>query len=168
MNMNGYEIERKFLIVHPDEEFLRGLEYSEITQTYLEKDDPRKTERVRKRIFSDRIEYTHTVKIRMSDIRRQEDETFITEEEYRRLLERTDLSRRTIMKTRYCLDYRGQEFEIDLYPFWFRQAVMELELESEEQRIEFPPQITVLREVTEDRRYSNAALARAVPPEELP
>lgn len=167
MNMNGYEIERKFLIVHPDEELLRDLEYSEITQTYLEMDEQKKNERVRKRVFPDRTEYSHTVKTRINDVRRQEDETLITEEEYLRLLKRTDKSRRTILKTRYCLDYKGQEFEIDLYPFWFHQAVMELEMDSEEQKIEFPPQITVLREVTEDRRYTNASLARAIPKEDI-
>lgn len=167
MNTNGFEIERKFLIAYPSDELLRGLNYSEITQTYLENLDRERNERVRKRVYSDKVEYTHTVKIRMSNIRRQEDETVITEEEYLRLLKRTDKSRRTILKTRYCLEYKGQVFEIDVYPFWFRQAVMELEMESEEQKIEFPPQITVLREVTEDRHYNNSAMARAIPLEDV-
>ena len=38
---------------------------------------------------------------------------------------------------------------------------MELELRSEKQRILFPDNINVLREVTTDHAYSNAALANA-------
>ena len=38
---------------------------------------------------------------------------------------------------------------------------MELELGSPEQKIDFPDNVKVLREVSDDLRYSNSALARA-------
>ena len=44
---------------------------------------------------------------------------------------------------------------------------MEIELEDEEQRIDLPPQIRILREVTADSRYTNAALSLEIPMEEI-
>ena len=71
-----------------------------------------------------------------------------------------DTSRRQIRKTRYCLTYENQYFEIDLYPFWQDQAIAEIELSDEHAEICFPPELRVIREVTEDENYKNAALAR--------
>ena len=90
----------------------------------------------------------------------------LTEEEYERRLASRDPRRRTIRKTRYCLPYNGHIFEIDIYPFWTKQAVMEIELKSESEAFDLPPQIHILREVTEDLSYSNHSLAREIPPED--
>lgn len=54
-------------------------------------------------------------------------------------------------------------FEIDVYPFWTDRAIMEIELESEEQEILFPPAVQIITEVTSDKRYTNSSLARHVP-----
>ena len=43
---------------------------------------------------------------------------------------------------------------------------MELELSAEDQHIDFPPDIEVLREVTGDKRYTNSALAKKIPAED--
>ena len=64
-------------------------------------------------------------------------------------------------KVRYCFDYRGQLFEMDKYPFSDKLAIMELELSSPEQAIDFPDKVRVIKEVSDDPRYSNAALAKA-------
>ena len=32
-----------------------------------------------------------------------------------------------IRKTRYCLTYKNQYFEIDIYPFWNDKAILEIE-----------------------------------------
>lgn len=71
-----------------------------------------------------------------------------------------DTSRRQIRKTRYCLTYDNQYFEIDIYPFWSDKAIAEIELRSEDTPIRFPKQLKVIKEVTEDVAYKNAALAR--------
>ena len=81
-------------------------------------------------------------------------------EEYLDLLMEADAGREQIEKTRYCLTYRSQYFEIDVYPFWKDRAVVEIELSDENAQVEFPPQLTVIREVTEDGAYRNAALAK--------
>lgn len=166
MNNEPYEIERKFLIARPSREYLEArAEATEIVQTYLLA-APGETERVRKRGKNGVYVYTHTCKLRLSDLRRIEREEEIGEADYEALLRRADPACRPIQKERWVLPYRGQSFEIDLFPFWEHQAYLELELTDESQEIDFPPEIRILREVTADRRYSNAALARRIPEEE--
>ena len=65
-----------------------------------------------------------------------------------------------IRKTRYCLTYENQYFEIDVYPFWKDRAIAEIELRDEETEVSFPKELKVIREVTEDENYKNAALAQ--------
>ena len=65
------------------------------------------------------------------------------------------------MKTRYCFNYAEQLFELDVYPYSDRLAIMELELADPEQIIDFPPFVNVLKDVSDDSRYSNANLASA-------
>lgn len=158
-----YEIERKYLIRYPDMNWLNGsAEKTEITQTYLVSRDGR-TERVRKRGLNGVYVYTHTQKSRISDVKRIELEREISPEEYEHLLQYADPARSVIHKDRYCLTYREQMFEIDVYPFWNDRAIMEIELDNEGQEIVFPPEIQIIREVTPDRRYTNSSLAKQVP-----
>ena len=162
-----FEIERKYLIRMPDPGWLAAeAEGTEITQTYL-LGDPGTTERVRRRGRDGRYVYTHTVKRRLSDLRRIEDEEEISPEEYERLLRRADPERNVIEKTRWCFTYRGQFFELDVFPFWEDRAYLEIELRDEDQAVELPPDLRVIREVTEDPRYTNAALSLSIPFEEI-
>ena len=71
-----------------------------------------------------------------------------------------DTTKRQIRKTRYCLTYNSQYFEIDVYPFWKDKAIVELELSNENATVDFPEQIKVIKEVTEDVSYKNASLAK--------
>lgn len=168
MNKGGLEIERKFMIRFPDIEALgQRAESSRIVQTYLTGGPERGSERVRKRSAGGHTVYTHTVKRHITDATRTEDEREITRAEYESLLSRADPRRVPIVKDRYCLDYEGQLFEIDIYPFWDDRAVMEIELSDEEQPVRFPPELSVIRELTADRRYTNAALAGSVPREDI-
>jgi CYTH domain-containing protein len=168
MNVDGFEIERKYLIRMPDAAYLaENARPSQIEQTYLLHEDPLVTERVRRRGREGDWRCTHTVKLRVNDLRRVEDEREVGEEEYRALLRRADPGLRTIRKTRWVLPWKGQDFEIDVFPFWEDRALMEIELTEEGQAVELPPAIEIVREVTADRRYSNAALARAIPEDAL-
>lgn len=161
------ECERKFLILRPKSTLLleKGAVASEITQTYL-LGSPEVTARVRCRVFSDRVSYTHTQKKKISQLSAYEEEREITQEEYAALLTHADPKRTPIKKTRYALPYEGHLLEIDIYPFWNRQAVLEIELKSEDEAFSLPDFITVIREVTADGAYRNAALARSIPKEE--
>ena len=71
-----------------------------------------------------------------------------------------DTSKRQIRKTRYCLTYKNQYFEIDVYPFWNDKAIAEIELRDENAKIVFPKQIKVIREVTDDDSFKNASLSQ--------
>ena len=166
MNQNGYEIERKYLIRRPAEAWLEeNCQGSDIIQTYLKTDDTGRSDRVRRREGKNGVVFTRTRKRRISDLRREEQEREINEAEYQALLRRADPERRSIEKRRYVLAYGGKEFEIDVYPFWLDKAVMEIELTDEEEPVALPPEIEIIRDVTADRRYTNASLARAIPEE---
>ena len=167
-DVKNIEIEKKFLIKKPSADFISSVpqgDVSEITQTYL-KSDGCSTARVRKRAFSDKISYTKTVKVRISDMSAFEDEHEISEVEYLRALENADPERKPIEKRRVLLRHCGHIFEIDIYPFWQKQAVMEVELASEDEKFELPPEIEIIADVSGDKRYKNAALARGVYPAE--
>ena len=155
------EIERKFLIRYPDVQWLErqpNCRQVDILQTYLltkEGDELR----VRQRGENGSYVYYKTLKRRVSDLSRIEVEERLSQDEYLRLLINADPSRRPIHKKRYCLVYENQYLEIDLFPFWKDQAIVEIELSSEDTPILFPPELEVIREVTDDPDYTNAALA---------
>ncbi|MCD8180778.1 MAG: AAA family ATPase [Firmicutes bacterium] len=157
-----YEIERKFLIEYPDIKKLKenpNCKSIEIIQTYLNSDNGDEI-RVRQRGENGNYIYFKTVKKRVSDIKRVEIEKRLTKDEYLTLLMEADTRKRQIRKTRYCLTYRNQYFEIDIYPFWTDKAVAEIELSDENEEINFPDYIKVIKEVTDDEAYKNASLAR--------
>lgn len=79
-----------------------------------------------------------------------------------------DLQRKTIIKTRYCIDCGEHTFEIDVFPFWDDRAIMEVELSHEDERFTVPQGIEMIREVTGDKRYTNSSLAREIPQDEIP
>lgn len=163
--MPPYEIERKYLIRKPDLLNLATLcRVQEISQTYLTATEG--SVRVRRTEERGTVSYVETAKRSVTAIRRIEIERELTEAEYERRLAARDPRRQTIRKTRYRLPYDGHTFEIDVYPFWSKQAVMEVELKAEGEEFTFPPFITVLREVTDDPRYSNHSMARDIPPED--
>ena len=156
-----FEIERKFLIEYPDTEWLASIpncQRIEIIQTYL-KSDPGEEVRVRQRGADGHYIYFRTVKRKVSDLKRIEIEQRLSESEYLRLLMTADTAKRQIRKDRYCLTFDNQYFEIDVYPFWSDKAIVEIELSDENTEIHFPAQIKVIKEVTDDAAYKNAALA---------
>ncbi len=162
------ECERKFLIRYPDTEVLLslGAERSEITQTYLNAPEGT-TARVRQRVFSDKTVLLYTKKTRLTALSAIEEERMISKEEYDAFLREADPTRTPVRKTRYTLPYEGHLLEIDVYPFWERQAVLEIELADEDEAYSVPPFITLLREVTADKAYKNVSLAKDVPTEEV-
>ncbi len=155
------EIERKLLIAYPDLALLDSLPNCtgvEIEQTYLIDPEGKKS-RIRKRGYGGHYLYFHTVKTSISDAKRIEVEKRITKEEYDALMQYADPTRGTVKKTRYCLAYGAHYFEIDVYPFWDDKAVMEVELLTEDEPFDVPPFVTVIEDVTGDKRYRNSALA---------
>lgn len=157
-----YEIERKYLIEYPDIKWLEGnstCQRIEIIQTYLKSRSDEEM-RVRQRGVDGHYIYFQTIKKKVSNLKRVEIERRLSQAEYLNLLMDADTSRKQIRKTRYCLTYKNQYFEIDIYPFWNDKAIAEIELSDENAEIVFPKQIKVIKEVTDDDSYKNASLAK--------
>ena len=159
------EIERKFLIEYPDAAQLAKLaagNVSAISQTYLASEKG-VSERVRARTRDGVTVYTHNTKIKLNAMKRIELEDEVSRAEYESLLARADKACRTIEKTRYCVKKGDFVWEIDLFPFWSDKAFLEVELPSEDTPVTPPDFVRVIREVTDDNRYTNHALAIELP-----
>ncbi|MBD5560478.1 MAG: hypothetical protein HDQ87_09025 [Clostridia bacterium] len=155
------EIERRFLIDYPDMDWLAsqsGCAAVEIEQAYLSDPDGEDV-RLRKRGAEGGYIYYETIK-RGEGATRSEVERRISEAEYTARIREAGSGVRWIRKTRYCLVYQGQYLEIDVYPFWNDQAVVEAELLREDAEVALPPEIRVREEITGNPEYSNYALSR--------
>ena len=162
------EIERRFLIEYPDLTVLENMpncDKAEIIQTYLKSGPDDAEIRVRQRGKDGYYIFTETIKKRVSDIKRLETERRLTQTEYLTLLMNADTELKQIRKTRYCLSFADQYLEIDIYPFWMTQAILEVELSDEDQKIVFPDFIKYITEITSDMKYTNRALAENIPEE---
>lgn len=156
------EIERKFLVKKPSLNDLDNIEYiskSDIFQTYLKTEDNIER-RVRQRGTKE-AGYTFylTEKKELSPGTRVENEKKITQGQYLNLLMEADTRKRPIFKERYCFLYKNQYFELDVYPFTFNEAILEIELKDISQEVELPDFIEIIREVTDDPNYKNSSLA---------
>ena len=148
----------------PDIALLRSLDNCqrvEIIQTYLNSPDGDEV-RVRQRGVGGSYIYFKTIKRRISGLKCVEIEDRLSKDEYLSMLMNADTSKRQIRKDRYCLTYKNQYFEIDVYPFWKDKAIAEIELSNENDEVVFPDYIKVIKEVTEDLSYKNSSLARLV------
>jgi len=153
------EIERKFLIKRPtdDEIEIHKCVKSQIVQTYLKRVDPEVERRVRQRGIDGEFSYYYTEKKVKTACSRDEVERKITKDEYLTYLTEGIA---TVRKDRYCFFYENQYFELDIYPMWEDEAILEIELTDENANIQIPDWITVIKEVTGDKQYTNANLAR--------
>ena len=154
------EIERKFLIRYPDLELLERVCTKKLLleQTYL-MSLKKMSRRIRKQETGGETVYWYNEKEKISDMTRIEREHEISEEEYQTLLKEADPGARTIRKTRYVLPSGDLCFEIDVFPEWKDRAFAEVELESEQQAFVFPECLSLIKEVTDDGRYTNHAMA---------
>ncbi len=156
------EIERKFLIKYPNLKALEKLpncQKVDIMQIYLQSGSSEET-RIRQRGQDGNYIYFKTTKRKVSDGKRIEIEERLTQEEFLSLMPQADPACRPIRKQRYCLSENGLYYEIDIYPEWQHQAILEVELRDEHQEIVFPDCVTVIREVTDEEAFSNHSLAK--------
>ena len=157
--------ERAFLIEYPDVGWLesrKNCRKVEIVQTYL-RSAPGEEVCVRQRSADGIQTYYETVKKPLDGSKLVEMEKALTQKEYVKRLADADPTKRTLHKTRYHLTCQGHYYEIDLFPFWLDRALCEIQVSDEAVPVTLPPELTVIREVTDDPAYSNAALAGAVP-----
>ncbi len=159
----SFEIERKFLIRKPSLEKINSLGYvskADIVQTYLVREDPKIERRVRQRgTIEDGYTFYYTEKEKKGHAMRVERERKINREEYITLLSQADTDLHQIRKTRYCFVHNNQYFEMDFYPFSDEYAILEIELNKVDSKIDLPD-VEIVKEVTDDDNYSNSSLAK--------
>ena len=162
------EIERKYIIKKPKRDMLLGLpsvEVSSIVQIYISA--PRGvTQRIRSRRFESGTRYFETVKKRIDKMSAYEDEVEITEEEFTEKAKLIKKGSAPVVKERISFSYCDKIIEIDIYPKWKKTAVMEIELAFREEEVKIPEFIEVLKEITGNPGYSNAAMAENFPKED--
>lgn len=161
------EIERKYIIEKPsiaDMQTMADYTASDIVQIYL-KSSPTLTRRIRSRAYSDNTVYTETVKVRIDEISANESEREITAERFDELSREIADGSRVLHKTRHTFSYGRHTVEIDVYPEWENTAVLEVELRGRDECVLLPDFIEIIKEVTGDKRYSNASMSRAFPEE---
>ncbi len=162
---NGLEIEKRFLIRYPELAVLRqqpGCREMKIRQLYL----PDHT-RIRQIEENGQFHYILTVKQRITDLIRKENERELTGEEFREMSRQIAPGTHEIQKIRFAVPIGELTVEIDCFPFWNDRAILEIELRDETQPFSIPPFVTVIKEITGDERYHNSRLCREVVREAL-
>lgn len=156
------ECERKFLVKHlnlPPSDV--RYEQVHIEQTYLVPEADGDTARVRKRSQDGTATYTHTIKRHLGPGKNIEIERMISGREYLGLLELADKSRKKIIKHRTCFLWKNQYFELDTFIEPRGPMILELEIESNDDPVDLPYWISIHREVTNEKEFSNAELAKS-------
>lgn len=160
------EIERKFRIKMPSKAWLRSWENRSVTglvQCYLTaREGWERRVRQATNALTGEVHCTLTEKTEEAGLIRTELEKEITPEEYEALLPEMLPGTPPLYKVRWSFPYGGHTIEIDCYPFWENEAILEVELSSPEETFTLPPEIEVLAEVTDDPNLKNRALALAM------
>ena len=133
-----------------------------IVQTYL-LSKPNEETRVRQRGKNGSYIYTLTTKKTISETERYEFERRISQRDYLEFLNHADTTLHQIRKNRYCLVENNKYFEIDIYPFAKNTAICEVELLDENEKFTIPNYIKVIKEVTNDKSFSNYNLSKKIP-----
>lgn len=159
------EVWHKYLIALPTLQTLEQTYHAasiDMMQTYLTRANPNVVRRVRQQKNGGDYLYFYTEK-RTTDSGQWETEKPISEKEYIRYLMEGDTSLHTVHKTKYRFVYQGCRFEIDVYPFSNDRAIMRAALPQDAPALQAPPEITVLREVTDDPAYKTASWPKPAP-----
>lgn len=162
------EIERKFIIKRPPFDVIKVMgkyNVSDIVQIYLAKEEG-VTHRVRARTSNGKTVYYETKKTRIDEMTVIEDEREISDTEFFALAPLCAKGTHPIMKQRHAFFFKGHTVEIDIYPQWKNTCIMEIELSDRSEELDIPPFISVLREVTGIKAYSNASMSVVFPREE--
>lgn len=151
-----HEIERKFLVTRPlDEIVAERFNSFQITQCYLG-DTGKWTVRVRRSVdLEGAVKCVKTMKRKVTDRKNIEIEHEIDPETFEKIRSLCDSS---ISKVRSVVLVGEHIWEVDSFPALGGLVLAEIELASEDEEFLVPQWLG--REVTDDRRYRNAQLAR--------
>jgi CYTH domain-containing protein len=109
----------------------------------------------------DKVKYLYTIKKNISPGVNEEDEKYISKDEYWNLAENADKTKAPISKTRYTFNYSNQLFELDVFEKELEGLiVLEIELNDMGDRVHLPPYLTNVKEVTKLKSYRNSYMAK--------
>lgn len=169
--MAALEIERKFLVMKPDTMTLvrkHNAQVKYIEQTYLKTSAcERRVRRVTTAIVGEddyisTFYYTEKRPADSTGLIREENETVISYKTFGQLILEADPEYKTIIKTRYEFYIGTQKYELDIYDFDKKYAILEIELESKDAEFEWPNDIVKVKEVTGDKNFKNNSIARTL------
>ncbi|MBI5153059.1 MAG: AAA family ATPase [Parcubacteria group bacterium] len=162
---DSLEIERKFLVILGTDPniFPVHTALTPIKQVYLFSGDKQITQRVRERKYGAEGEdgkvFVFTEKKKVTARTCIETERIITLQEYRNLLKERDPRRDVVRKCRYAFVWEGQYFQLDVITHPKSMVLLEIPLIDEDTKIVLPPFVSIVKEVTGDKRYSNSNIA---------
>lgn len=163
--LKNLEIERKFLILFPNLDLLHTIpdcKRVDISQTYLSSLDPNEEIRVRKKTVADKSKFIKTIKRdTKNSAERIEIEEKISEQDYQDLIKQIIPGSSAVNKTRFSIPTQDNNhiLEIDIYPSSTQYAILEIELKSINEKFIVPDYITIVKELTGDKSYSNKNIA---------
>ncbi len=156
------QCERKFLIKFYDPAVLSPYDPVEqtITQSYLVSRNDDRERRARKVEGSGNISYYYIEKQSVSPIERIEKERILTQKEYLRTIREVDPAFGSVTKHRFSFKYNDQYMTIDTYASSPDLAILDVQLSDLSQEVCLPPEILVIREVTEDEQYQGHRISQ--------
>lgn len=165
------EIEKKYLVMIPNtmtlaRKYKISIKY--IEQTYLKASvGERRVRRVTTEIIGERdyisnFYYTEKHPADITDLTRVENEVHIDYRAFAKLMQEADPEYKTIIKTHYEFYIGTQKYELDIYDFESKYAILEVELESANTEFEWPVDIVKVKEVTSDSRFKNNSIAKTL------
>lgn len=162
------EIERKWVVKDLDitslfEMFDNLDSIQRIEQDYLVQDKDKISPRIRKvveGINNKKTYYNYNKKHPVESGVNKETEYEITKSKFDSLREKSDPSKNTVNKTRLTFKYEKQLFELDIFHGNLTGLIiLELEMSDIKDKVELPEFLKIVKEVTEDKKYSNFNLA---------
>lgn len=167
--MNSLEIERKFIIdhnkslIHTDT-FPVNIKYKDlyIRQYYLYNSSQNVSERIRgSHEYGFDNKYYHTIKTFVSAGINDEKEIEISKNEFDLLRKRKDENTNFIDKVRRVFVLNDLKYELDFFNFPVKNLViLEVELKDIDQDLPIPDFIKIIKEVTNDKNFSNHNLSK--------
>lgn len=90
-------------------------------------------------------------------------EKLLSSKEYIKFLSKADPKKKEISKNRICFLWENKYFELDVFSgFKSNLTLLEVEVERLDEKINLPPFIKIIREVTEEKQFTNVELSEDV------
>lgn len=165
------ERERKYIVEVPNSwidfaKLLDGIiDVKRINQTYLTPEEGEQAARVRETIEglygeTETVYHFNQKKPTGDTGAHIEKEYEISEKKYQSHLKDADPEKCAVEKTRFVFKWHDQVFELDLFKGHLKGlAILEIELKNQDDTVELPDFLKVIKEVTKNKKFNNYELA---------